>query len=113
LLNAEGGLKPLYRLSVKYAMSGRIFNTTKPESMPILLMYWWEYTPHQRLDNLLEADLLKEAVDKSYAKAGKSIEEQTQGISVSGQTELNIVRRFNPEKIELKEEPLIKREALV
>jgi hypothetical protein len=94
-------------------MSGRIFNTTKPESMPILLMYWWEYTPHQRLDNLLEADLLKEAVDKSYAKAGKSIEEQTQGISVSGQTELNIVRRFNPEKIELKEEPLIKREALV
>ncbi len=71
------------------------------------------YTPHQRLDNLLEADLLKEAVDKSYAKAGKSIEEQAQGISVSGQTVLNIVRRFNPEKIELKEEPLIKREARI
>lgn len=71
------------------------------------------YTPHQRLDNLLEADLLQEAVDKSYAKAGKSIEEQTQGISVSGQTVLNIVRRFQPEKIELEEEPVIKREARI
>lgn len=48
-------------------------------------------------------------MDKSYSKAGKSVEDQT-GIRVSGQTVLNIVRKLQPEKIELKEEPKVKRQ---
>ena len=47
-------------------------------------------------------------MDKSYSKAGKSVEDQT-GIRVSGQTVLNIVRKLQPEKIELKEEPKVKK----
>lgn len=34
------------------------------------------YTPHQRLDTLLEADVLEEAMDKSYRKAGMSVQKQ-------------------------------------
>ena len=61
------------------------------------------YTPHRRLASLLEADLLEEAVDKSYAKAARSLENVC-GISVSGQTVLNIVRKLQPEELELEEE---------
>lgn len=71
------------------------------------------YTPHQRLDTLLEADVLEEAVDKSYRKAGRSVEKQAQGTGVSGQTVLNIVRKLQPEKIKVKEEPAVKRTARV
>ena len=71
------------------------------------------YTPHQRLDTLLEADVLEEAVDKSYRKAGKSVEKQAQGTGVSGQTVLNIVRKLQPETIEFKEKPEVKRTARV
>ena len=70
------------------------------------------YKAHQRLDTLLEADLLEEAVDKSYAKAGQGPEKDT-GISVSGQTVLNIVRRLQPEKLDLTEKPSVKKEARV
>jgi len=70
------------------------------------------YKPHQRLDTLLEADLLEEAVDRSYAKAGKSFETHT-GIRVSGQTVLNIVRKLQPEKIELKERIKVKKVASI
>lgn len=66
------------------------------------------FKPHQRLDTLLEADLLEESVDRSYNKAGKSLESLT-GIRVSGQTVLNIVRKLQPEKIEMKEKPKTKR----
>src|SRR5690606_20197818 len=38
------------------------------------------YKPHQRLDSLLEADLLEEAVDKSYAKAARSLENVSLGL---------------------------------
>ena len=49
------------------------------------------YKPHLRLDSLLEADMLEEAEAKSYAKAARSLE-KVSGISISGQTVLNIVR---------------------
>lgn len=71
------------------------------------------YTPHQRLDTLLEADVLEEAMDKSYRKAGESLEKQVRGTGVSGQTVLNIVRKLQPEKIEVKEEPKIKKKVPV
>ena len=61
------------------------------------------YTPHQRLDTLLEADLLVEVVDKSYRNAGETLEKQARGKRVSGQTVLNVVRKFEPELIEIKE----------
>lgn len=63
------------------------------------------YTPHQRLDTLLEADLLEEVVDKSYRKAGETLEKQARGTRVSGQTVLNVVRKFKSEQIEVKEKP--------
>lgn len=68
------------------------------------------YTPHQRLDTLLEADLLEEVADSSYRKAGESQEKRAQGTSVSGQTVLNLVRKLQPEQIELKEKPSFKKE---
>ena len=71
------------------------------------------YTPHQRLDTLLEADVLEEAVDKSYRKAGMSVEKQAMGTGVSGQKVLNIVRKLQPEKIEIKETPKVKKKARV
>ena len=70
------------------------------------------FKPHQRLDTLLEADLLEEAVDRADAKAGKSVETHT-GIRVSGQTVLNIVRKLQPEKIELKERFKVKKVASI
>lgn len=70
------------------------------------------YKPHQRLDSLLEADLLEEAVDKSYAKAARSLE-NVSGISVSGQTVLNIVRKLQLEELELEEELEFKKVARV
>ncbi len=39
-IERRGRVKTVISPFVKYAMSGRIFNTTKPGSMPILLMYW-------------------------------------------------------------------------
>ena len=71
------------------------------------------YTPHQRLDALLEADVLEECLDKSYNKAGQGIKKQTQGIGVSGQTVLNIVRKLKPEEIEIKVKPKVKKTARV
>ena len=71
------------------------------------------YTPGQRLDTLLEADLLEEAVDKSYAKAGDSQERRVRGTGVTSQTVLNIVRRLQPEGLELDKEPVVKRESRI
>lgn len=71
------------------------------------------YTPHQRLDTLLEADLLEEVADSSYRKAGESQEKRAQGTSVSGQTVLNLVRKLQPEQIELKEKPSFKKESRI
>ncbi len=71
------------------------------------------YTPHQRLDTLLEADALENAIDKSYRKAGKGLEKQARGTGISGQTVLNIVRKLQPEKIEIKEEPKVKKKVKV
>ena len=70
------------------------------------------YKPLQRLDSLIEADLLEEAVDKSNAKAARSLE-IVSGISVSGQTVLNIVRKLQPEERELDEELEFKKVARV
>ena len=58
------------------------------------------YTAHQRLDTLLEADLVVEAVERSYSKAGASQESHVAGTGVSGQTVLNVVRKFQPEHIQ-------------
>lgn len=91
---------------VRYART--LFQNKKTDEYAYLADRFVGYTSHQRLDTLLEADLLEEAVDKSYSKAGKSVEDQT-GIRVSGQTVLNIVRKLQPEKIELKEEPKVKK----
>ena len=55
------------------------------------------YKPHQRLDSLLDADLLVEAVDLSYAKAARSLE-IVSGIRVSCHRFLNIVRMLQPEE---------------
>ena len=63
------------------------------------------YTPHQRLDTLLEADVLTESLDRSFRKAGKSQGKRAKGTEVSGQTVLNIVRKLQPEKVEIKEAP--------
>ena len=70
------------------------------------------YKPLQRMDSLLEADLLDEAVDKSYAKEARSLE-NVSGNSVSGQTELNIVCKLQPEELELEEELEFKKVARV
>ena len=67
------------------------------------------YTPHQRLDTLLEADLLEQAIDRSYRKAGLSQEKHVPGTGVSGQTVLNIVRKFHPEQIEVRKKSKMKK----
>ena len=59
------------------------------------------YTPHQRLDVLLEADVVAEASERSYRKAGISQESHAAGTGVSGQTVLNLVRKFQPEQIDV------------
>ena len=71
------------------------------------------YTPHQRLDTLLEADLLEEVVNKSFRKSGESLEKQARGTSVSGQTVLNVVRKFEPEQIEIKEKFKVKKKCQI
>ena len=70
------------------------------------------YKPHQRLDSLLEAELLEEAVNKSYARAARSLE-YVGGISVSGQRVLSFVRKLQPEELELEEELEFKKVARV
>jgi len=71
------------------------------------------YTPHQRLDTLLEADLHEEVVNKSFRKSGESLEKQARGTSVSGQTVLNVVRKFEPEQIEIKEKSKVKKKCQI
>lgn len=58
------------------------------------------YTPHQRLDLLLEADVLEDAAELSFRKAGKGSDKRAKGTEVSGQTVLNIVRKLKPEQQE-------------
>ena len=60
------------------------------------------YTPHQRLDSLLEADIVTEVAELSFRKAGISQERGVPGTGVSGQTVMNLVRKFKPEKIEVR-----------
>lgn len=67
------------------------------------------YTPHQRLDTLLEADVVVEAIERSYCKAGASPDSHAAGTSVSGQTVLNLVRKFGPEQIDVKTPLKVKR----
>ena len=71
------------------------------------------YTSHQRLDALLEADIVAEVGDSSYRKAGNSQEKDVPGTGVSGQTVMNLVRKFRPERIQEKEQPKKKRECRV
>ena len=61
------------------------------------------YLPHQRLDLLLEADIVGKAGEPSYRKAGLGQERDSAGTGVSGQTVLNLVRRFELEQIRIKE----------
>ena len=70
------------------------------------------YTPHQRLDILLEADVLEEVVDKSYRKTGEILERRAKGTGVSCQTVLNLIRKFGPEQIKVKDAPKVKKEFL-
>ena len=56
--------------------------------------------------------MLEEAVDKTYAKAARRLENES-GISVSGQPVLNIVRKLLPEELELEEELEFKKVARV
>ncbi len=67
------------------------------------------YTAHQRLDILLEADIVVEASECSYSKAGFSQGNRVAGTEVSGQTVLNLVRKFKPEHIQIKEQVKTKR----
>lgn len=60
------------------------------------------YTSHQRLDSLLEADIVAKAAECSYSQAGASQESHAAGTGVSGQTVLNLIRRFQPEQINVK-----------
>ena len=71
------------------------------------------YTPHHRLDALLDADVLLQCLDKYYNKAGLGIKKLTHGIGVSGQTVLNIVRKLKPEEIEIQVKPKVKKTARV
>lgn len=67
-----------------------------------------EYSPHQRIDVLLEAQVVQEASEMSYRKAGRHSEVRAKGTEISGQTVMNLVRRFQPES----QKPVVKQEPL-
>ncbi len=71
------------------------------------------YTPHQRLDALLEANFVDAAAELSYRKAGMSLDRHVPGTGVSGQTVLNLVRKFKPEQIPTKEQAKVKKDCKV
>lgn len=71
------------------------------------------YSPHRRLDSLLEADIVTEVAELSYRKAGMSQERNVPGTGVSGQTVMNLVRKFKPEKILIKKQVKEKRKCRV
>lgn len=50
----------------------------------------------------MEADIVTEVAELSYRKAGMSQERNVPGTGVSGQTVMNLVRKFKPEKIRIK-----------